>query len=142
MNDCLFCKIILKKIPSAYIYEDADTYAFADIHPNNPGHTLIVPKKHYSNLYDTPDETLGKLMAVAKQIGKAAKGALAAEGINIAMNNDLAAGQIIFHSHIHVIPRFKDDGYRHWKGRERTQEEIEHAAQKIKAFLEKNARDN
>jgi len=135
MNDCVFCKIIAGNIPSTKIYEDDSVYAFADIHPNNLGHTLVVPKKHFANLYETPDEELAKIMSVTKRISIAAKKALSVDGINIEMNNDTAAGQIIFHSHIHVIPRLNDDGYRHWKGPDRSNEEITAAADKIKEAL-------
>lgn len=133
--DCVFCKIIAKEIPSEKVYEDTDIYAFADIHPNNLGHTLIVPKKHFTNIYETPESELGKLIAAAKRVSIGVKKALKAEGVNIAMNNDKAAGQIIFHTHIHVIPRFSDDGYLHWKGPEMDSGEIRKAAEKIRGAL-------
>lgn len=135
MTDCIFCKIVSGDIPSIKIYENDSVYAFADIHPVNLGHTLVVPKKHYENLYSTPDLELSEMISVAKKIANAAKEILPADGINIEMNNDGAAGQIVFHSHIHVIPRKNDDGFRHWKGPERTPEEIQGAAEKIRATL-------
>lgn len=135
MSDCIFCKIVSKEIPSISIYEDENIYAFADIHPVNLGHTLVVPKKHYENLYGTPDSELHKIMEVVKKISVAIKKASGADGINIEMNNDPAAGQIIFHFHVHVVPRFINDGYRHWKGPEKTSEEISKAAEKIKKTL-------
>lgn len=130
--DCIFCKIIAGDIPSAKIHEDEEVFVFADINPVNLGHSLIIPKKHYTDISDTPDETLGKLIVTAKKIAEAIKKAVKADGINIEMNNGKAAGQIIFHSHIHVIPRFIDDGYRHWKGPEKTAEEIRGVAEKIR----------
>ncbi len=131
-EDCIFCKIIAGKIPSAKIYEDEEVFVFADINPVNLGHSLVIPKKHYTDISDTPEETLAKLIATAKKIAKAIKEDTKADGINIEMNNGKAAGQIIFHSHIHVIPRFIDDGYRHWKGPEKTPEEIREMAERIR----------
>ncbi len=131
-EDCIFCKIIAGQIPSTQIYEDKFVFAFADINPVNLGHALVIPKKHYTDISNTPDDTLGKLIATAKKIAEAIKEAVKADGINIEMNNGKAAGQIIFHSHIHVIPRFLDDGYRHWKGERRTAEEIREMAEKIR----------
>lgn len=129
---CVFCKIAEGAMPSAQIYEDEFVFAFADINPVNLGHALVIPKKHYTDISDTPDEMLAKLMAAAKKIGGAIKNGLKADGINIEMNNGKAAGQIIFHSHIHIIPRFLDDGYRHWKGPKRTPEEIREAANMVR----------
>ncbi len=133
--NCLFCKIVAKEIPSDPIYEDEDVYAFADIHPNNLGHTLVVPKKHSENIYKTDDADLVAITAAAKKVAIGMKKALGAEGVNIMMNNEKAAGQLIFHSHVHVIPRYEGDGYTHWKGPEKTKGEISEAAQKIKDAL-------
>lgn len=116
MNPCLFCNIISGKIPSTKVYENDHILAFLDIHPVNIGHTLVIPKAHHTNLYDTPDETLAHMMAVVKKLSIAIKGALGADGVNIEMNNDPIAGQIIFHTHLHVIPRFDGDGFKHWHG--------------------------
>ena len=115
-TDCLFCKIIKGEIPSAKVYEDKHSYAFLDIKPINPGHTLLVPKKHFANLYEMPDEILANLAPIIKKLGVAIKKAVSADGINIGMNNDPAAGQLVFHAHIHIMPRFKNDGHEHWHG--------------------------
>src|SRR3989344_7621350 len=114
MNDCIFCKIVRGEIPSQRIYEDADTFAFLDIHPVNPGHSLVVPKKHSENLYDMDDHVLAAVMRSVQKVARAVKSAVQADGVNLGMNNEEAAGQIIFHPHFHVIPRFKEDGYKHW----------------------------
>lgn len=135
--DCIFCKIISKEIPSNKVYEDDFVYVFADINPVNLGHTLVIPKKHFENLYSTPEDELSRMIIVSRKIAKATKEVVGADGINIEMNNDKAAGQIIFHSHIHVIPRFDDDGFRHWKGKERSAKEIEDAAKNIRTALER-----
>lgn len=119
------------------VYEDAHVLAFLDIHPNNIGHTLVIPKEHFENLYTTPDEILSKLASVVKKVSLAIKKATNADGINIHMNNETAAGQVIFHTHIHIIPRFKDDGFTHWRGlRDYSNAELEEIAQKITSTLQ------
>lgn len=136
MSDCLFCKIIASEIPSEKIYEDERVYAFLDINPVNPGHILIVPKVHSQNLYDTDDEALSSIIIIAKKIAIAAKQALKADGINIEINNEPAAGQVIFHMHIHVIPRLKDDGAHYWKKTPYSEGEDKKIAEKIRATLQ------
>lgn len=136
MNECLFCKIISGEIPSTKVYEDEHTLAFLDIHPVNIGHTLVIPKKHSANLYETPDETLAQMMAVVKKLSIAIKSAVSADGINIEMNNDPVAGQIIFHTHFHIVPRFSGDGFKHWHGARDYQDgEDAEIAKKIKTHL-------
>ncbi len=137
MNTCLFCKIITGEIPSQKVYEDETALAFLDIHPINIGHTLVVPKTHHANLYETPDEILAHLIVVVKKLSVAVKTAMKADGINIEMNNDPVAGQIIFHSHIHIVPRFEGDGFRHWHGaRDYRDGEMVKIAQKISEKLQ------
>ena len=135
MDDCLFCKIIEEDIPSAKIYEDKDTFAFLDINPVNPGHTLVVPKKHYRNIFDIPEETLCDMMQTAKKLAKAVKEATGSDGINIGISNEKAAGQEVFHIHIHIIPRFQGDGFKHWPGTSSTESERKKIAEKIKKQL-------
>lgn len=135
MNDCLFCKIIEEDIPSAKVYEDKDTFAFLDIKPVNPGHTLVVPKKHFHNLFDIEDAELCAVMKTTKKLARAIKKALSADGINIEMNNDPAAGQLIFHAHLHIVPRFQGDGFKHWPGTSYKDGEDIIIAEKIKEQL-------
>lgn len=138
MTDCIFCKIIAKgEIPSTEVYEDDTVYAFLDINPVNLGHTLVVPKTHYENLFTIPDTELGILGARVKKVAGAVREALKANGINISMNNGLAAGQVVPHAHIHIIPRYIDDGFRHWQGRRgyHNKTEAEETAAKIKNAL-------
>lgn len=116
MNDCLFCKIAAGATPSEKIYEDEDTFAFLDIHPINRGHTLVIPKVHYANIYEAPDEIFVKVMRTVRFLAPKVKQAVGADGINIGINNDKAAGQLVFHLHAHIIPRFDDDGHAHWHG--------------------------
>ncbi|MBS3053891.1 MAG: HIT family protein [Candidatus Aenigmarchaeota archaeon] len=107
--DCLFCKIIRGEIPSRKVYEDKDSVAFLDINPANPGHTLVMPKKHAENIFDADDELLGRVIVAAKVISKKIKESLNADGINVIQNNGRHAGQIVNHIHFHIIPRFAND---------------------------------
>jgi len=134
-TDCLFCKIINEDIPSSKIYENEHTYAFLDINPVNPGHALVIPKKHFKDIFDIPSKELCEVIATVKKISEAIKTGVEADGINIIMNNKEAAGQIIFHAHIHVIPRYNDDGFRHWPGKKYKDNEEKEIAKKIKKQL-------
>jgi len=109
MENCLFDKIIAKEIPAAIIYEDNATIAFLDIRPTNKGHALIVPKQHSRNILDIETQDLHHLMTVAQKIAHAMRDTLSADGITTTMNTEPAGGQEIFHTHIHVIPRFEGD---------------------------------
>lgn len=113
MNDCIFCKIVAKEIPATTIFEDDEVLVFMDIGPIIKGHALVIPKKHYDPVTNTPDEVLAKLHITAKRIADAQMNALGADGVNIMQNNGKAAGQEVPHIHVHVIPRFCDDGH-HW----------------------------
>lgn len=105
----LFSKIIAGEIPCTKVYEDDETFAFLDINPCSKGHTLVVPKKHSRNIFTMTAEEFGKLMQTAHKISAALKAATNADGINVIMNNEAAAGQVVFHAHIHLIPRHTDD---------------------------------
>ncbi len=111
-QDCVFCKIARKEIKSEVVYENSDYLAFLDIHPSNPGHTLVIPKKHYVNALDTPEEVFSGMMSVAKLVAVHQIKHLKAEGFNLWVNNFPAAGQVIFHVHMHIVPRFRGDGLR------------------------------
>ena len=116
MSDCIFCKIVKGEIPASKVYENDTVVAFLDIAPVNIGHSLIIPKGHYKNIYETPEEIMTEMMKVAKILSKSIKEGLSADGINVTMNNDPAAGQIVMHSHIHIIPRLASDGFGMWHG--------------------------
>lgn len=134
--DCLFCKIKKGEIPSEKVYEDERVFAFLDIHPINPGHTLVIPKNHFENIHDIPEEEFAAAMKAAKKISTAVKSAVCADGINIGMNNERAAGQLVFHAHVHVIPRHAEDGFQHWKGKRTYKEgEAEEIAKKIASSI-------
>ncbi len=109
--ECIFCKIVSGEIPAERVYEDNDVLAFLDIHPFNPGHSLIIPKIHFENIYNLSDATLIAITSAAKKIASAIKQATRASGINLLMNNEPAAGQLVLHAHVHVFPRFLNDGY-------------------------------
>lgn len=137
-TSCIFCKIIAKEIPAEIVYEDDFSLAFLDIHPVNIGHTLLLPKEHYENIFDLPDELIANLSVVSKKLATAIKESLNSDGINIISNNGSAAGQLIFHAHTHIIPRYKDDGFTHWKGKRGYNEgEAMKTAEKIKSSINK-----
>lgn len=111
-EDCIFCKIIAGDIPSAKVYEDEHVYAFLDISQVSKGHTLVIPKKHARNIYDTSDDVAAELFARIPKISKAIKTSYNPDGLNILVNNEKAADQSVFHLHIHLIPKYKDnEGY-------------------------------
>lgn len=116
-KDCLFCKIIHGEIPAAKVYEDEHVYAFLDISQVAKGHTLVIPKVHSTNIYDTHADVASKLFARIPQIANAIKKSYQAIGMNILVNNEAAAGQTIFHLHVHLIPKYeKDEGFNvDWK---------------------------
>lgn len=105
--DCIFCKIVKGEIDSAKIFEDDEILVFLDVNPDTKGHCLVVPKKHYDNIFDVDSEVLKKLILIGKNIAIQLKRSLSAVGINILNNNGKDAGQIIPHFHIHIIPRYE-----------------------------------
>lgn len=135
MNDCVFCKIIKRKATADIIYEDEEFLGFLNINSIHLGQSLLAPKKHYKNLYELPDDILGKMAIILKKISVAVKKTTGADGINIIMNNDGAAGQIVPHAHFHIIPRFTNDGYKHWTGKTFLKKETSAIAEKIKNYF-------
>lgn len=105
-TDCVFCKIIAGTIPAEKVYEDPNTYAFLDAHPNTKGHTLIVPREHHANLLETPDKLRHELIDGAINVAQLLKTRYGASGMNITTNIGSSAGQIVFHTHLHIIPRY------------------------------------
>jgi histidine triad (HIT) family protein len=134
-DDCIFCKIVRNEIPSSNIYTNDKVIAFLDVNPVNKGHVLIVPKDHYETLLDIPDNIVKELLVIAKKIGKSARKALKADGFNIGMNNFPAAGQVVFHAHLHIIPRFENDGLQHWPSKKYEEGEMDQVREKIATFL-------
>ncbi|MEM3154900.1 MAG: HIT family protein [Candidatus Woesearchaeota archaeon] len=135
MNDCIFCKIIKKQVPADFVYENDKIVAFLDIHPSNKGHTLVVPKEHYTDLLETPDEVLSEIIVKTKKIAPAVMNAVNAQGFNTIFNTKPAAGQMVFHTHLHIIPRFINDGLKHWPEQKTTPEELKKVKDSIISAL-------
>ena len=133
MNECVFCKIVKKEIPTDIIYEDEEFWGFLNINSIHLGQSLLTPKKHYENLYELPDDILAKMAILLKKFSIAIKKTTKADGINIIMNVESAAGQIVPHAHFHIVPRFKDDGYKHWTGKSFPKEEASKIAEKMRS---------
>ena len=112
MENCIFCKIINKQIPSSVVYEDDDVIAFLDISQATKGHTLVLSKKHYSNLLEIDEEVLAKIIKVAKTIASSMVKSLGAQGFNLVNNCNEVAGQSVMHFHLHVIPRYEGDEFK------------------------------
>ena len=108
-DDCIFCKFANGVFPTNKIYEDDDFTVILDAAPANKGHALILPKQHFANLFEIDDAVSAKVMPLAKKIATALKDELNCDGINVVQNNGESAGQTVFHFHVHVIPRFKND---------------------------------
>ncbi|MFX0072567.1 MAG: HIT family protein [Candidatus Hermodarchaeota archaeon] len=107
--ECIFCKIVKKEIPSKIVFEDNNALAFLDIFPILKGHTIVIPKNHYKNIEEIPEDELSNIYIVVKKVAVLIHNKLKLEGYNILQNNFEAAGQVIPHFHIHIIPRNKDD---------------------------------
>ena len=108
-DDCIFCKIANGEIPSATVYEDSICRVILDVNPANKGHALIIPKEHFDNIYSMDAETAAKIFSIATEVAKAQKAELNPDGLNILQNNGEAAGQTVFHFHMHLVPRYIKD---------------------------------
>lgn len=108
-DNCIFCKIAAGEIPSETVYEDEQFRAILDLGPASAGHTLILPKAHFKDVTEISDEYAANVLKVAAKLGKAMKKGLGCEGFNLVQNNGEAAGQTVFHLHVHLIPRMKND---------------------------------
>ncbi|MBL7045451.1 MAG: HIT family protein [Parcubacteria group bacterium] len=136
MEKDLFLKIIAGEVPSEKVYEDEHTFAFLDIRPNNPGHALVVPKKYSRNILDIEEEDWIHLMKTTRKLAPKIMEAMDATGVNVYMNNEHSAFQMVFHTHIHIIPRHDNDGLEIWKGKPyKNKEEERETADKIRALL-------
>ena len=109
-EECIFCKIIDGQIPSYKVYENDSVLAFLDIFPLSYGHTIVIPKKHYYNFLDMPEDNMGDFFLELKKISLLIKEKLKIDGFNLIQNNFPAAGQVIHHFHFHIVPRMKGDG--------------------------------
>ena len=131
---CPFCSIASGKVAASIVYEDADVLAFLDLYPAGVGHTLVIPRKHYENIYEVPEKLLAELSAVVKKLSVALKKAVGADGIKIIQLNGVAAGQVVMHIHFHVIPTVSKAGIMtgHRGRLTPTRKELDETAQKIR----------
>jgi len=134
---CLFCKIINGEVPAQVVYEDRAVLAFLDIFPSNPGHVLVVPKKHCEPWLDASGEDLRSLISVLPKIAGAVLKALDYEAFNLAVNNGKIAGQVIPHLHFHIVPRRGGDGHELFRGVKAEENELKDFAGKIKKQMMK-----
>jgi len=135
-ESCIFCKIVRKEAPASCIYEDGRTMAFLDIRPLNEGHTLVIPKKHYDYIYNVPEQDIAHLFTVVKKVACAVKKGIGAEGISITQHNESAAGQDIFHVHVHVIPRYKGQKLPRFEEiQQKEREKLDAVAKKLRQYL-------
>jgi histidine triad (HIT) family protein len=133
-EDCVFCKIARGEEQASRIYENEDVLAFLDARPANEGHTLVIPRRHYENIFEVPDEELASLFQIVKKVAAAVMKSQEAEGIRILQNNGKAANQIIFHFHVHIIPEYQRQGvFRHRQTAELG--DLERVAAKIRDFM-------
>ncbi|NLL78484.1 MAG: HIT family protein [Clostridiales bacterium] len=130
--NCIFCKIANGDIPAKTLYEDDEFRVILDLGPAARGHALILPKEHYANLYELPDEKAAAVMKLAKKMAVQMTEKLNCDGFNLVQNNGETAGQTVFHFHMHLIPRYKDDNQKiGWNPGEPTQEELEEIRKQI-----------
>ena len=112
MSACIFCDIIARRAPASIVYEDDMVIAFMDLFPINPGHTLVVSKRHFTRVADVDEATAARMMTVARDIAAAIyRSPVRADGVNLTLADGRAAGQEVPHAHLHVIPRFRGDGF-------------------------------
>lgn len=134
--DCIFCKIAKGEIPSATLYEDEDFRVTLDVGPASLGHTLILPKQHYADIFELPDDLAAKVFPLAKKVAKALKQGLNLEGLNVLQNNGSLAGQTVYHFHLHLIPRYQGDKVGLlWKPGELKDKDREEIIEKVTALL-------
>jgi histidine triad (HIT) family protein len=135
-DSCVFCKIVRKEAPASILYEDRKVLAFLDIRPLNEGHTLVIPKEHYETVYHMPEDLVCHIYAIVKRMSVAVKDASKADGITIIQQNEAAAGQEIFHMHVHVVPRFEGQKLPHFRDiQNASRNQLEQAAGRIKQKL-------
>ena len=136
-EDCIFCRIVSKRAGAVVVFEDEHSLAFLDIHPLNPGHTLVVPKKHYPNMAEMPPEEVGRVFVFVARVMRGVMKASKADGINIGQSNGRAASQEVFHMHVHIIPRFNHEMMSGFPNRKETHRaELDAIGRKIKAAID------
>ncbi|HWA39883.1 MAG TPA: HIT family protein [Burkholderiales bacterium] len=135
---CIFCRIVAKQIPATVVYEDAQTLAFMDIGQVNPGHVLVAAKAHAENIYALDDEQASALFRTASKVSRAIRAAFAPEGLSVYQANGKAAGQTVFHIHLHLVPRHEGDGMAlSWPVKNPPRERLEEYAARIRDGIAK-----
>ncbi len=135
MNDCIFCRIVSGDIPASKVYEDDGVMAFMDVRPVNLGHVLVIPKTHHHDFRETPDDVMAKVMAAARQVGEVMLKATGHDDYNIGINVGPGAGQVVMHTHVHLIPRHDGDGLELWGKGVVSEEETEKIAATMRQLL-------
>lgn len=133
MNDCIFCKIVEGALPSHVIYENESILAFLTISPVQEGHVLVIPKIHAEDIFSIEEAAWARVMEAVRFLSPKIKQVMEADGINIIMNNQRAAGQLVDHVHIHIIPRFHNDGLEGFPHHDAAQTALVHTAEKIRS---------
>jgi histidine triad (HIT) family protein len=136
MTDCIFCKLVAGQIPSTRVYEDEHTLAFMDLGHVNPGHTLVAVKKHAANLFELDEAQAEAVARACRKVGQAIRAAFEPEGMSVYQANGKAAGQTVFHYHVHLLPRHAGDGMElTWPAKTPPREKLAEYAEKIKQKL-------
>ena len=136
MADCVFCKIMAKQIPASVVHEDEHTLAFMDLGQVNPGHVLVAAKAHVENVYALDDAQAAAVFRAVARVARGLRDAFAPQGLSIYQANGKAAGQTVFHFHMHLVPRYENDGMNlTWPVKNPPREKLEEAAAKIRARL-------
>ena len=137
MSDCVFCNIVNGQIPSAKVHEDGLTLAFMDIGEVNPGHVLVAVKPHVENIFGLDDTLAAAVFQSAARVARAVKKAYSPEGVTLYQANGSAAGQTVYHFHLHLVPRYDKDGMRLiWPAKNPPREQLEANAARLRAVLE------
>lgn len=136
MKSTIFQKIIDRELPARIVYEDDQTLSFLDIHPNAPGHTLVIPKRPSVNVFDTPEESWLAVMRTVQKIAPAVRDAVSASGVHINSNHGAEAGQKVFHLHVHIIPRKSRNDFSFWEPQEYAEGQADEIARAIKEKIQ------
>jgi histidine triad (HIT) family protein len=132
MDNCVFCKIINNEIPAAKVYEDDLVVAFLDLGPINYGHTLVIPKEHHESSATIPENVAGRMFRVGSRVGVALKRKLDYDAFNLHLADGTAAGQVVMHAHLHVVPRGVEDGFRwNWRQQKYPENKMQEIAAEI-----------
>lgn len=137
MKECTFCQIVRGERPAYTLFEGEEAVAFLDLFPCTMGHTLVIPRRHYASLEEMPSGEVGALFQAAALVAEGVQKGVGAHGFNLGVNNGRAAGQVVFHIHIHIIPRYLNDGGGSMKGivRKPVDESLEVVATKIRQVI-------